>query len=175
MILIGYFSYSHWPNPHKLARLEPITRMGQPDNQMCCNGRVTSPPKEKAIPNPLGEWARIAAAQVGSVILTTAREDADNRRSYFFTDALQILATDKMNEIPGIFESAEMALEAGHHVAGFVSYEAGYHFELAAMRLAQNLAGCGGPLVWLGIRITTRSSAVFSHAVPSRERRRSGL
>jgi para-aminobenzoate synthetase / 4-amino-4-deoxychorismate lyase len=118
---------------------------------MCCNGRVTNPPKEKAIPNPPAEWPRIAAAQAGSVILRTARQDADNRRSYFFTDALQILATDQLNEIPGIFESAEKALRAGHYVAGFVSYEAGYHFEPAAMRPAGDMEGCSVPLVWFGI------------------------
>src|SRR5271170_505732 len=118
---------------------------------MCCNGRVTNPPKEKVIPNPPGEWARIAAAKAGSVILRTARSDADNRSSYFFTDALQILVTDQMNEIPSIFESVEKALQAGYYVAGFVSYEAGYHFEPAAMRSAGNLEGCGVPLVWFGI------------------------
>ena len=84
---------------------------------MCCNGRVTNLPKEKAIPNPPSEWLRIAAAKAGSVILRTARPDADNRRSYFFTDALQILATHRMSEIPGIFESVEKALQAGHYVA----------------------------------------------------------
>jgi para-aminobenzoate synthetase/4-amino-4-deoxychorismate lyase len=114
-------------------------------------GEVTNPPKEEAIPNPPGEWSRIAAAKAGSVILRTARPDSDNRRSYFFTDALQILATDQMKEIPGIFESVEKALQAGHYVAGFVSYEAGYHFEPAAMRSAGAMEGCGVPLVWFGI------------------------
>ena len=112
---------------------------------------VTNPPKQKVIPNLPGEWPQIAAAKAGSVILRTARPDADNRRSYFFTDALQILATDEMNEIPGIFESVEKALKAGHYVAGFVSYEAGYHFEPAAMRSAGALEGGGVPLVWFGI------------------------
>ena len=119
---------------------------------MCCNGRdVTNPRKEKAIPNLPGEWPQIAAAKARSVILRTARPDADNRSSYFFTDALEILATNEMNEIPGIFESVEKALQAGHYVAGFVSYEAGYHFEPAAMRAAGALEGCGVPLVWFGI------------------------
>ena len=112
---------------------------------------MTSPSKEKAIPNRPVEWPRIATAKAGSVILRTARPDADNRRSYFFTDALQILATDQMNEIPGIFESAEKALQTGHYVAGFVSYEAGYHFEPAAMGSAGDLEGCGVPLLWFGI------------------------
>ena len=114
-------------------------------------GEVTNPPKDEAIPIPPGEWSRIAAAKAGSVVLRTARPDADNRRSYIFTDALQILATDQMNEIPGIFQSVEMALQAGQYVAGFVSYEAGYHFEPAAMRSAGNVEGCGVPLVWFGI------------------------
>src|ERR1700677_1889162 len=114
-------------------------------------GEVTNPPKEKAISNPPWEWPRIAAAKAGSVILRTARSDAENRISYFFTDALQILATDRMSEISGIFESVEKALQTGHYVAGFVSYEAGYYFEPAAMRSAGDLEGCGVPLVWFGI------------------------
>ncbi len=114
-------------------------------------GEVTNPPKQKAIPNVAGGWPQMAAAKAGSVLLRTARPDAENRRSYFFTDAVQILTTDEMNEIPGIFESIEKALEAGHYVAGFLSYEAGYHFEPAAMRSAGTLEGCGVPLVWFGI------------------------
>jgi hypothetical protein len=99
-------------------------------------GEMRNPTKEKAIPNPPWEWPRIAAAKAGSVILRTARSDANNRSSYFFTDALQILATDQVNEIPDIFESVEKALQAGRYVAGFVSCEAGYHFEPPAMRFA---------------------------------------
>ena len=47
--------------------------------------------------------------------MRTARPDAENLRSYFFTDALEILATDEMNKIPDIFESVEnrMPLAAG--------------------------------------------------------------
>jgi para-aminobenzoate synthetase / 4-amino-4-deoxychorismate lyase len=101
-------------------------------------------------PNPAGEWPQIATEKADSVILRTARPDAENRTSYFFTDALQILATHEMNEIPGIFESVEKALQAGHYVAGFVSYEAGYHFEPATM-LSAAWKGCGVPLVWFGI------------------------
>jgi para-aminobenzoate synthetase/4-amino-4-deoxychorismate lyase len=112
---------------------------------------VTNPLKEKAIPDSPGEWPRIATEKADSVILRTARPDAENRRSYFFTDALQILATHELNEIPAIFESVEKALQAGHYVAGFVSYEAGYHFEPAAMRFAGALRGSGVPLVWFGI------------------------
>ena len=113
-------------------------------------------PKQKVIPDLPGEWPQIAAAKAGSVILRTARPDADmsnadNLRSYFFTDALQILSTNEMNEIPAIFESVEKALQAGHYVAGFVSYEAGYHFDPAAMRSAGALEGSGGPLVWFGV------------------------
>jgi hypothetical protein len=120
---------SAFPERRRAKRAGGSPAEGSPDDGMCCNGRVTSPPKEKAIPNPPGEWPRIATAKAGSVILRTVRPDADNRRSYFFTDALQILATDQMNEIPGVFESVEKALQTGHYVAGFVSYEAGYHFD----------------------------------------------
>src|SRR4051794_29471749 len=114
-------------------------------------GEATNPPNEKATPSLPREGPQIAAATAGSMILRTARPDAENLRSYFFTDALEILATDEMNKIPDIFESVEKALQAGHYVAGFVSYEAGYHFEPAAMRSAGALEKCGVPLVWFGI------------------------
>ena len=88
------------------------------------------------------EWSSLAARRPGSVLLRTARPDPDNQSSYLFIDPLQILSTRELAEIPALFASLENALRDGCYVAGFLSYEAGYHFEpraansAAAARLA---------------------------------------
>jgi para-aminobenzoate synthetase/4-amino-4-deoxychorismate lyase len=96
-------------------------------------------------------WPRIAADSPGSVLLKTARPDEENRWSYLFTDPLEILATSDKNEIPRIFESIQNAIQSGYYAAGFVSYEAGYHFEPAAMRFLGALERGSLPLLWFGI------------------------
>lgn len=114
-------------------------------------GEVTKAPIPKAIQYLPGRWSGSAAAKPGSVLLRTARPDAENLQSLFFTDALQILSTDHVNEIPAVFKAIDEALQSGHYVAGFLSYEAGYHFEPTAMRSAGHLGGCDVPLAWFGI------------------------
>lgn len=86
-----------------------------------------------------------------SVFLKTARPNAENRQSLFFTDAVQILSTDCLDEIPAIFQSIDKALQSGYFVAGFLSYEAGYHFEPTAIRSTHSFIGCDVPLAWFGI------------------------
>lgn len=93
----------------------------------------------------------MAAAKPGSVLLRTARADAENRRSYLFADPVQVLAAAHPDEIPSVFEAVEKALRDGYYVAGFVSYEAGYHFEPAALRGGEHDANCDLPLVWWGV------------------------
>jgi para-aminobenzoate synthetase / 4-amino-4-deoxychorismate lyase len=101
------------------------------------------------------EWSRIAAERAGSVLLRTARSDAENRSSFLFRDALEILCAHQLDEIPGIFESIQNALRDGYYVAGFLSYEAGYHFEPAALGSALGSAAlpvtADLPLAWFGI------------------------
>lgn len=102
-------------------------------------------------PESPSQWIRTAAARPGSVLLATARPDAENQASYLFTDPLEILAADRLEEIPHIFAAIERALRAGRHVAGFLSYEAGYHFEPAALRPADAPPASGLPLAWFGV------------------------
>ena len=104
----------------------------------------------------LKDWPQIAAGHSGSVLLHTARTDAENQASFLFTDPLEILSTNRLDAIPAIFASIDRALQAGHYVAGFLSYEAGYHFEPAAMRSVSPLAESDPPLadlplLWFGI------------------------
>lgn len=97
------------------------------------------------------EWAGSAAATPASVLLKTARPDAENQQTLFFSGALQILTADHLHEIPAIFAAIEKALQAGYYVAGFLSYEAGYHFEPAAMRSVSLSQDPDVPLAWFGV------------------------
>ena len=90
-------------------------------------------------------------ARAGSVLLRTARRDAENARSYVFADPVKVLAARRLEEIPAIFSAIEVALRSGFYVAGFLSYEAGYHFEPAALRGDGNPRLCDLPLAWFGV------------------------
>jgi para-aminobenzoate synthetase/4-amino-4-deoxychorismate lyase len=90
------------------------------------------------------------------VLLWTARPDDENQSSFLFTDACEILSTSHRDEIPAIFISIENARRKGYYVAGFLSYEAGYHFEPAALgpralREVANPLLAQLPLAWFGI------------------------
>ncbi len=114
---------------------------------------MANPPIPNAIP---ADWSRLAATSPGSVLFRTSRPDADqpesgSRNSFLFTNPLQILSASQLHEIPAIFRSIDEALQSGHYVAGFLSYEAGYHFEPAAKRSSDPLAPSDVPLAWFGV------------------------
>lgn len=104
----------------------------------------------------------MAAARAGSVLLQTARTDAENRKSLLFTNPAAVLHAQRLEEIAGVFAGIEQALRSGRYVAGFLSYEAGYHFDAASLRSAERLRSAeipsfghpGGddlPLAWFGV------------------------
>lgn len=96
-------------------------------------------------------WPKIVASKPGSVLLKTARPDAENHTSYLFANPVQVLTAEAPDEIPAVFKSIEKTLEEGCYAAGFISYEAGYHFEPAALRGSGRAADCDLPLVWFGV------------------------
>jgi para-aminobenzoate synthetase/4-amino-4-deoxychorismate lyase len=65
----------------------------------------------------------------GTVLLHTSRFDAENCRSYLLLDPSVVLTAGEGGELSGIFEEVERRREGGAFVAGFLSYEAGGHFE----------------------------------------------
>ncbi len=71
----------------------------------------------------------IVAATPGSVLLQTSRFDASNRYSYLFLNPAKTIAASTLDEIPTLFQQIEQALANGLYVAGYLSYECGYHFE----------------------------------------------
>ena len=115
---------------------------------------------------PVTRWTQlpqqfhdVAAECPGSVLLQTARFDAQNQRSFLFLEPLQTVAVQQLEDLPALFLQIESALAEGLHVAGFLGYECGYHFEPigAVPSEPQNL-----PIAWFGIY---RDPVVFHHAL----------
>ncbi len=110
----------------------------------------------------LPRYARsIVAETSGSILLETSRFDPANRYSYLFLRPARTLVAHKLDEIPQLFSRIEDALAGGCYVAGFFSYECGYHFESStgAEPGSREL-----PLAWLGVY---DNPAVFDHALGS--------
>jgi para-aminobenzoate synthetase/4-amino-4-deoxychorismate lyase len=88
----------------------------------------------------------------GSILLQTARFDAENYRSYLFTRPLRMLTTSS-----GLFEEIDAALACGNYVAGFYSYECGESL--------RNLGNCNQtnmsiPRGWFGVY---SKAYIFNH------------
>ena len=111
------------------------------------------------------QWAvlpprlRHAAAQsVNSILLETSRFDPCNRRSYLFQDPKRIISAYRLDEIPDVFAKIDFALAEGLYVAGYLSYESGYHFE--NFTDPHERAAAEQPLAWFGAYGTP---CVFDH------------
>ena len=101
------------------------------------------------------QWTRLpehvhaaVADKPGSILLETSRFDSSNQHSYLFQNPVSVIVANRLDEIPQLFSQIEAALADGFHVAGFFSYEAGYHFERFAGSLS---AEHELPLAWLGV------------------------
>jgi para-aminobenzoate synthetase / 4-amino-4-deoxychorismate lyase len=113
--------------------------------------------------NRVSQWLALppqlresAAQNVNSILLETSRFDSCNRHSYLFQDPKRVITTNRLDEIPDTFAKIEEALAEGLHVAGYLAYECGYHFETFAT--ARTLAG--QPLAWFG---AYRTPYIFDH------------
>ena len=82
-----------------------------------------------------------------SILLETSRFDSLNSRSYLFLEPKRTIVARVLDDIPDVFRQLEAALHEGCHVAGFLAYEAGYHFaEVDVDPLPST-----GPLAWFGV------------------------
>lgn len=108
----------------------------------------------------------LAAAAPNSVLLETSRFDNENQRSYLFLNPIEIIAAYQLDDIPDLFRRIEFALAQGHYVAGYLSYECGYHFE----RFDEPPLLSQLPLAWFGIYtrpfLFHHSSGRFEEAQP---------
>lgn len=93
-----------------------------------------------------------------SVLLETSRPDPENHRSYLFVHPIEVLTVETLDELPGLFQRIEECLGHGLYVAGFMSYECGYHFEPRAATRPPERSKL--PLAWFGVY---RQPFIFDH------------
>jgi len=85
-------------------------------------------------------------ARSGTVLLDSARPDAENRWSWCFTAPKRVHTAATGDEIHALVETLQAETTRGHYVAGYLSYEAGYPFvDLDVPRRAE------APLAWFGV------------------------
>ena len=91
-----------------------------------------------------------ALRQSGTVLLDGPRPDADSGRrgARLFAAPYRVLRADGYAQVGPLLDALDVALDAGHHVAGFLSYEAGYAFEPGHFPDPPTPAG---PLGWFGV------------------------
>ncbi len=82
----------------------------------------------------------------GTLLLDTARPDAENRQSWLFTKPVDVLTAHTLDDVIPLLRQIDEFVSAGHHVAGFMSYEAGYAFEDF-----EPAASTEEPLAWFGV------------------------
>ncbi|MFB6278397.1 MAG: aminodeoxychorismate synthase component I [Salinibacter sp.] len=82
----------------------------------------------------------------GTVLLDSARPDAENRWSWAFTAPHRVLTATTATEVRALVNELEAATDQGRYVAGYLSYEAGYPFvDLDIPDHAEQ------PLAWFGV------------------------
>jgi len=82
----------------------------------------------------------------GTVLLDTARPDAENRTSYCFAGPERVLVADDPGEVPALVQNIEQVTRHGKYVAGYLAYEAGYPFVDLDMP-----ASSESPAAWFGV------------------------
>lgn len=82
----------------------------------------------------------------GTVLLDTARPDEVNARTLLFTEPLDVLTAHTLDEVEPLLEALDAAVNDGYHLAGVLSYEAGYAFEDV-----DPPTGRSEPLGWFGV------------------------
>jgi para-aminobenzoate synthetase/4-amino-4-deoxychorismate lyase len=82
----------------------------------------------------------------GTVLLDSARPDAENRWSWVFTAPQRVHTASDADAVHALVETLQEETARGHHVAGYLSYEAGYPFvDLDVPDSADQ------PLAWFGV------------------------
>ena len=103
---------------------------------------------DRLIAFPCQYYATVTAL-ADSILLETSRPDPDNRCSYLFVNPRRVLRVEALDEVPKLFQHIEDCLKEGMYVAGFISYECGYHFEPCSATRPPGQSQL--PLAWFGV------------------------
>jgi para-aminobenzoate synthetase/4-amino-4-deoxychorismate lyase len=99
------------------------------------------------------EWL---TAEPGLAFFETLRFDEANYRSYLFRKPGEELRADSLAELPAFFTAIEDRLARGFYLAGYFSYECGFHFE-PTTAVSKKMPK---PLAWFGVY---DKPAIFNH------------
>ncbi|MCM8786908.1 MAG: bifunctional anthranilate synthase component I family protein/class IV aminotransferase [Candidatus Omnitrophica bacterium] len=91
------------------------------------------------------------------VFLETARFDRENKKSFLFSNFVDIVTFYSGSDVEKFFARIEDFLKKGFWLAGYFCYEFGYFLESALSNLRQNYSY---PLVWLGV---CKNPIIFNH------------
>ncbi len=83
-----------------------------------------------------------------SVLLESSRTDGQNQRNLLFHTPVKILSANTLDDIPNVFRAIDKYLLQKKWIAGYISYECGYHFETIAPSFKNNSSF---PLAWFGV------------------------
>ena len=100
------------------------------------------------------EFRDEAAGSLNAVLFETSRFDEANHRSYLFLNPTRLIVANQLQDIPSLFSDIEVALDQGLWVAGYLSYECGYHFEGFSNITVPK------PLAWFGLYTQVK---IFDH------------
>jgi para-aminobenzoate synthetase/4-amino-4-deoxychorismate lyase len=107
-----------------------------------------------------------AARSLNAVLLETSRFDAANHDSYLFLNPARLIVANRLEDIPSLFREIEAALDQGQWVAGYLSYECGYHFERFPNITVPK------PLAWFGVYTQVK---IFDHSQALGDRERAAV
>ncbi|MCM8832005.1 MAG: aminodeoxychorismate synthase component I [Candidatus Omnitrophica bacterium] len=91
------------------------------------------------------------------VFLETARFGKENKKSFLFSDFVDIITFCSDSDVEKFFVKVENFLEDGFWLVGYFCYEFGYFLEPALANLKRNY---NYPLVWLGV---CKNPIIFDH------------
>lgn len=83
-----------------------------------------------------------------SILLESSRNDLENKNNFLFHSPEETITVYALKDIPTAFEKIERCLKQGKWIAGYFSYECGYHFE-NIVRQYENRTSL--PLIALGV------------------------
>jgi len=89
-----------------------------------------------------------ALQKSNTILLESSRQDDLNNKNLLFVSPFEILSATTLEDIPALFESIEKHRKQNRWIAGYVSYECGYHFENSIPSFTKNASL---PLAWFGV------------------------
>lgn len=107
------------------------------------------------------KYCHLADTHNNSVLLETLLYDKNNYKTFLFIEPTEILQAFRLEDVPELFKNIGSRLAKNYYVAGYLNYEAGYHFEKITELKKQSR-----PIAWFGVY---NKPLIFNHIIESLE------